>query len=104
VNCKQDQLAWIKVPAEFECSGLGQLNNRIVKTVALDRQQAIPTWLITPPQQVCFALDVVDASGVTHRAGSVRETSFIPDAFLRPFDPNSAPETDDEVRELERTA
>ena len=103
MNCKKDQMAWIKVPRQFQGSGLEQLNGHVVKTVAVAPGHSVPTWEVTPPQRVHFKTHCVDASGRLIKAGEVAETALIPDSFLRPFDPNSEPSDELESRELEHT-
>lgn len=103
MNCKPNQLAWIKVPREYHGSGLEQLNNHVVQALHLEPGYPEPTWRITPVQEVKFASFSVDHSGSAIMPGEVRWTNTLPDSFLRPFDPDSTPLNEPAVRALETT-
>jgi hypothetical protein len=104
MNCKPNQLAWVKVPRQFHGSGLEQLNNHVVKTVCLVPGYPEPTWQISPPQTVKFTSFSIDHSGRRILPGEVMWTDTLPDSMLRPFDPDSEPLNEPASRELEHTA
>jgi hypothetical protein len=104
MNCKPDQLAWIKVPKQFNSRGLEQLNGRIVRTVRLLAGQREPIWMVTPDQVITITAFCTDTNGTVFQPGERSTAEGIPDAFLRPFDPNSEPLNNPAARELERTA
>jgi hypothetical protein len=104
MNCKPDQLAWIVVPRGYRGTGLEQLNNQVVKTLTLEPGYPEPIWNITPSVTVTFTAPAIDWSGRQIRPGETRSTSMLPDAFLRPFDPNSTPLNEPVSREVEHAA
>lgn len=104
MNCKSQQLAWIKVPASYNNSGLQVLTNRVVRTQVLLPGFSEPIWDVDPPQTVTFTVNAVDECGQNIKAGDCLEAAGIPDAWLRPFDPDSAPEDVTQTDELEQPA
>jgi hypothetical protein len=104
MNCKRNQLAWIVVPPEQARGGIEQLNRRVVRTVELLPGFREPVWAVTPRQVVTITQDCRDPNGQVLHEGDTAVADGIPDAYLRPFDPNSAPEADQLVRELENLA
>jgi hypothetical protein len=103
MNCKPDQMAWIKVPPAFARHGVEHLQNRVVKTKELVRGTPSPTWLVEPPQFVQLTGSIKDAAGTTAKAGQRFEFYAIPDYWLVPFDPNSEPLNEPALRILEQT-
>lgn len=100
MNCKQGQLAWIVVPKGQAQRGIEQLNRRVVRTVELLPGFGVPVWEVTPKQVVTITQDCVDPNGQVLRAGDTAVADGIPDAYLRPFDPNSEPEAAPRVHAL----
>lgn len=100
MNCKPGQLAWIKVPPHFCRHGIEKLNNRVVKTEQLLPQYAEPMWRVTPPLIVEITGKCWDSKGNPMQPGDVGSPDGILDAWLRPFDPKSAPETETTEHEL----
>jgi hypothetical protein len=100
MNCKPNQLAWIVVPKEQAQRGIEQLNRRVVRTIALQPGFREPVWEVMPRMAVTITQDCVDPNGEVLRAGDTAVADGIPDAYLRPFDPNSEPEQAPEQREL----
>ena len=101
MNCKPQQLAFIRVPASYNHTGLQVWHNRVVRTQLLLPGHNEPIWAVEPKQRVSLAIAGVDAQGRTVLPGELMEADGIPDAWLRPFDPDSAPEdiTQDEALE-----
>lgn len=85
MNCAPEQMAWIKVPADFQRYGVEQLNNRFVCTKSLVPDQPMPTWYIDPPQAVRMTGPVKDARGTQAKPGEVFVFLSIPDAWLIPM-------------------
>lgn len=102
MNCNPDQLAWINVPAWYNGSGIDQMQGHVVKTVRLLPVGGEPTWVVNPPQSIRFRMAGTDRFGKQTKPGDVLLADGIPDAWLRPFDPRSAPTADTAERELEQ--
>jgi hypothetical protein len=104
MNCKPDQMAWIVVPREYRGTGVDKLDRSIVKTLVLLPGLREPVWAVTPQQTVLLAIDGLDCRNRPVRRGETLAAEGIPDAWLRPFDPRSAPESLPALRDLEQTA
>jgi hypothetical protein len=104
MNCKSDQMAWIVVPREYQGTGVEVLDRRVVKTVVLVPGLGEPIWAVTPQQTVVLRIDGTDMRHRPVRRGETLTAEGIPDAWLRPFDPSSAPETMTTGREEEQPA
>jgi hypothetical protein len=104
MNCKPDQMAWIKVPPHQNLRGIEQLNGRIVRTVRLLECAAFPTWVVSPEQSVTITTPCRDPHGEVLLPGDRCVADGIPDHYLRPFDPDSEPLNEPASRELEHTA
>lgn len=91
MNCKPSQVALIVVPKRLRRNGLEQLEGRVVSTVRLLTGQTEPVWVVTPEQWVTITQPCHDAHGVKYAPGERVVAEGIPDAMLRPFDPESAP-------------
>lgn len=105
MNCKPEQMAWISVPAKFTGTGMEQIHGHIVRTVRLQPNMCEVCWVVTPPQRVVITRYALDAEGRRLAPGEKLEADGIPDAWLRPFDPQSEPQPDAVTvcRELETT-
>lgn len=101
MNCKPDQTAWIAVPVDLAGTGIEQIHGHIVRTIALAPAYTEPSWQVTPRPKVTLRVNGVDSLGRRRRAGEHLQAKVIPDAWLRPFDPLSAPSTETSARELE---
>ena len=103
MNCKPNQLAFVRVPAHYIGSGIEVLNNRVVRTVAMHSGSPADVWQVTPPQSVVIKIPAVDGKGMRLSPGEKLVVDGIPDAWLRPFDPASEPEADIHASEIEVT-
>lgn len=104
MNCKPHQLAWIRVPAFYNGTGIDALHNHVVQTKDLLPGYSEPTWVVSPPQSVVFSIKAIDGHGRPVHKGDRAVADGIPDAWLQPFDPKAAPEDETTVRELELTS
>jgi len=100
MNCKPHQLAWIVVPRHHHGSGIEQIDGHVVKTLLLLQGHSQPVWAVTPAQVVTFCRREVDDRGRALHPGETCTADGIPDAWLRPFDPRSAPQPSIEHLEL----
>lgn len=100
MNCKPRQLAWIVVPPQHHGSGMEQIDGHVVQTLRLLQGHSQPVWEVTPTQVVTFRRRETDDRGQVLRPGETCTADGIPDAWLRPFDPLSAPRESIKVLEL----
>lgn len=84
MNCKPDQLAWIKVPKEYARFGVEQLHNRVVRVEA-SAWGPMPSWHIEPTQVVLLSGPIRDGCGTVGKAGETFEVRTLPDAWLVPL-------------------
>lgn len=100
MNCKPNQLAWIKVPANMNGSGMEALHNHVVRTVTLVAMRPA-LWQVDPPQLMQLRAVGIDITGRVYRSGQRLIVEGIPDAWLQPFDPESDPSHEAHHDELE---
>lgn len=103
LNCRRDQMAWIRFPRTKDNVALGlcDLNGQVVQTVQLHPICSDPTWVVKPPKY-CVTRNHIE----TRREGFMPQgTKFllrgVPDACLRPF--RDFPPEQFEVRPMVRT-
>lgn len=104
MNCKQDQLAWINVPAWYNGSGIDEMQGHVVKAVRLLPFGGEATWVVSPAQSIRFRMAGTDRFGKRTVPGDVLLADGIPDAWLRPFDPKAEPADEGEPAVLELAA
>lgn len=104
MNCKPGQMAWIVVPREYHGTGMEALDGHMVKTLTLLPGYSVPVWDVTPPQRVVCKVHGRDYRGQRLAPGELLQAHGVPDAFLRPFDPRSAPPLAELQRELEKVS
>lgn len=91
MNCRPDQLAWIVVPREFQGSGVESLDGHVVRTLHLVAACEPPTWHVSPTLPVTIKNPSRAPSGELFMPGDRCICDALPDAWLRPFNPQSAP-------------
>ncbi len=100
MKCKPNQMAWISVPTQFHGTGMEQIHGHVVRTVRLQSNMVELCWVVTPPQRVVITRYAFDAKGCRLEPGERLEADGIPDAWLRPFDPDSLPADEPVTQEL----
>jgi hypothetical protein len=91
MNCKPNQLAWIVVPPHQARNGLEVLNRQVVCTKRLLPINDMPVWEVEPHLTVTWTRPGRDLTGRLVEPGDVLHVDGVPDYWLRPFDPDSAP-------------
>lgn len=103
MNCKPDQLAWIKVPRDMAQGGVEQLQNRVVQTKTVVPHVTEPTWTVEPAQSILLSMPIKDAAGLQAGPGQRYEVFGIPDSWLVPLRGDPVPTIDDSILILEMT-